>query len=1123
MLNDELISRLEDFIRKFYKNLLLKGLFRSLILLVAVYLLLTLFEHLEYSSSLVRTILFYSYLCLGAVVLFVWVVRPAAKLFKIGKRLTYFQAAKIIGDHFPQVQDRLLNLLQLKELAENENSDLLLASIEQRTSQLSFIPFHKAIDRTKLKKAALIAFCIGAILLIGLLIFPSVFKQTTFRYVNHSVYFEKPAPFEFIVQNKSLKALQQEDFNIIVKTQGKALPDQVDIRIEGQSFKMRKDSKNVFSYTIKQLQHSVNISFYAAEVESRPYLVEVKPKPVLVSLDMKIIYPPYTKMESKTISGINQVSAPKGSTIIWTAQTRDTKALLFDCNGSLSKLTPDKKGRIEHSQRLMSNLSITARTINEFTSFSDSLQFQINAIEDTYPQIAVIEQKDSLLAESILFRGQIKDDYGFSKLEFCVQKHKSQTGEIETVDKQNLDVTQNDNVQEFYHHYDVSSLGLQKGEKLEYFFLVWDNDAVNGSKCTKSEVFTLKVLSQEELEQIKETNSENLKLEAESLISEIQDLQRQIEELNRKLVEKKEISWQERKQAENLAEKQKEIEQRLNDIKDKLSENNRLDEKFSPESEEILEKQKQLEELFDKLLNEQMKEMMEQIQKLMDENIDKNKLNEALNKIEQTNEEISKQLDRNLELFKHLEIEQKTQEIIEDLNTLAKEQKELSENTKNQSKEETLQKQKELGKEFDKQREKLNELQKEMNSLDEPQTLKCDSKKEEKIKAKQQNAEENLEHNNKKEAGKEMNEAGEMMQQMAQELQESMEEEAQEQLGEDIEQIRTMLKNLVRLSMQQEDLIAKTKSTKVSDAGYQDIIRRQYSIKEDLKQINDSLFAMSKRQPQVGNMINQELGKINRHLESAIESILRFNQAHYSNYKNSSAGSSQQYAMTSMNNLALMLTESLENMKQQQQQNQNSKGQQKNSCNNPSQGGKKSSKPSMRELQEALNKELERLQKDLEGQKNQGKQKIGEGAALNERLAKAAAQQEMIRKMVQQAAEEAKSSGGKPNKKLQEIQRQMEQTEKEIVNKTISRRTVNRQAEILTRMLEAEKAEKKKGKDPKRESERGKDRLNKASEGRFSEFEKLKERDLELFKQIPPVYSPFYKKKVNDYFYGSGN
>ena len=95
--------------------------------------------------------------------------------------------------------------------------------------------------------------------------------------------------------------------------------------------------------------------------------------------------------------------------------------------------------------------------------------------------------------------------------------------------------------------------------------------------------------------------------------------------------------------------------------------------------------------------------------------------------------------------------------------------------------------------------------------------------------------------------------------------------------------------------------------------------------------------------------------------------------------------------------------------------------------------------------------------------------------------------------MVKKAAEEAKRNGGKPDKKTEELQRQMEQTEKDIVNKTISRQTINRQAKILTRMLESEKAEKTKDRDFERKSETAKDMENEAAD--FPEFKKLKERE----------------------------
>ena len=167
MLSDELIRKLDDFIRKFYRTLMLKGLFYTIILLVVFYLLLTLFEFVGYNGTVVRTALFYLYLAFAGVIITIFVLRPLTKMWRIGKTIDYYQAAKIIGAYFPEISDKLLNLLQLNAQAENNESDLLLASIEQRTKQLSPISFNLAIDKKNLKKAGLIA---SSVLLILLLI-----------------------------------------------------------------------------------------------------------------------------------------------------------------------------------------------------------------------------------------------------------------------------------------------------------------------------------------------------------------------------------------------------------------------------------------------------------------------------------------------------------------------------------------------------------------------------------------------------------------------------------------------------------------------------------------------------------------------------------------------------------------------------------------------------------------------------------------------------------------------------------------------------------------------------------------------------------------------------------------
>ena len=147
-----------------------------------------------------------------------YVLLPLSKMYKIGRRISYHQAASIIGKHFPEISDKLLNLLQLKELSYTmADSDLLETAIMQKTSALSPIPFAKAIDLKQNKKYLKYATIPLLVLLLLLVAAPSVIKDSSGRIVNYSTYYEKPAPFTYHIVNDSLNALQQEDFLLQIK------------------------------------------------------------------------------------------------------------------------------------------------------------------------------------------------------------------------------------------------------------------------------------------------------------------------------------------------------------------------------------------------------------------------------------------------------------------------------------------------------------------------------------------------------------------------------------------------------------------------------------------------------------------------------------------------------------------------------------------------------------------------------------------------------------------------------------------------------------------------------------------------------------------------------------------
>ncbi len=123
-----LIDKLDAFIRKYYSNLLIKGILYSIALLGSFFLILALMESVAWFSITVRTILFYTYLAIGLFLLIRFIIIPLLKLYKIGPRLSHEMAADVVGKHFAEVKDTLLNTLQLKKLSDTSPENMNLYS-----------------------------------------------------------------------------------------------------------------------------------------------------------------------------------------------------------------------------------------------------------------------------------------------------------------------------------------------------------------------------------------------------------------------------------------------------------------------------------------------------------------------------------------------------------------------------------------------------------------------------------------------------------------------------------------------------------------------------------------------------------------------------------------------------------------------------------------------------------------------------------------------------------------------------------------------------------------------------------------------------------------------------------
>ncbi len=1128
----DIISALDAFIRKYYKNLLIRGILYAVGLVAAIFLAAVLLEYFGWMSSVGRGLVFWLGLAAVLAALAWLVVRPLLKMYGLGKRISREQAAVIIGRHFPEVSDKLLNLLQLNAQLSTADSQLLQAAIEQKTVQLKPVPMLNAINlhaNSRYLKYALPPLAVIAILLIAT---PQTVTEPSKRIVNYGTAYERPAPFRFLILNEGLAVSQGDDFTLQVVTEGDAVPAEAFVIVDGRRHKLIAEGSRQapqFSYTFSKVSRSMVFYLDGGGVTSPEYTLEMMPNPSVISFRMLLSYPAYTGRESETVLNLGDAAVPEGTQVRWLFQTQDADSLAFIFHDSRYIISPDANGRVEVSRRVMDNTDY-AFTVRNGSAIADTLRYTLSAIKDAAPMIAVDEMADSLYPDRHIFRGRVKDDYGFSKLVFVHKTDNPADTSRNAVSEAEIALDGGAS-QEFYFSFNAAELTLAPGDVLSYWFEVSDNDAIHGPKTSRSQVFEIKVPTADELDSLLEQSSSDVRQSAENQMSELKRLQEEINEMMRKLVEKKDLGWQEKKELEQIAEKQKQVRQMMQQMQQQIKENNRLEQKYREQSEQLMEKQRELDRLMNEVMDDKMKETMAEIERMMKE-LDKKQVQQQLEQLKMDNAEIEKQLDQNIELMKRLEIEKKVEQTIQRMDKLAQEQRDVSRETeqaRNKDRDELLQKQQAVDEKFQQLKQDIDQIKKDYKELDPSTEFRVPQELEQQVEQQQKEARQSLQKGKNKDASQKQSGAAESMEKLSEALAEAEVDAEQQDLAEDAEEVRQLLKNLVRLSFNQEELITDLGTTYIQDPRYQTIISRQNRIRDDFRGVEDSLRSMARRQVRVASAISKDLAEVNNGISRSLNGLLDMNQSFYGNYRNTVAATSMQYSMTSLNNLALVLAESLDQMQSDMRQNNQKKrsGQCKKSgksgqqCSNP---GKKPSPKSMRQMQQELNRQMEALKKQLDkqGKKPGGRHQIGQGQSMSEEFAKMAAQQEMIRRMMQEYGQELKegdAGNGKLAREIDQMMRQMEQTETDLVNRTITKQTITRQQQIMTRLLEHEKAEMQREREERRESHEAKDLYSQPSPEEMEKYNRQVRPSDDQLRTVPPTLQPYYRQKVNDYFF----
>jgi len=1030
--------KIDLFQKKYYIRKVLMGLVLSFIILLIISLLIIFIEYFSFLQPKSKLILLISYIVLFITIISIFVINPLLKLLRVKRGLNIIHINKIVVEHFTEIKDTLLNVheLQEKDHFQNTSEELLNASIDQKISDLEKYSFKDAINFKLVIKYSIIAFLFFILFTLLFIFNNNLVIHPIQRLYHINTVYEKPSPYSVNIVS-DLKVAKGKSINIAIEIISKKNFEDVFIKYGNNTYKFKNDSLNFYFYEFQIVNNDIDFQVIIDNYETKKYKIVVLPQPILSSFTILINKPNYTNQNDDTFENITTLTVPNGSYFNIDFKTHYTDTIIISNENIIKQLT---KENFQYSGIVKSDQILNVSIKNQFFTVDNVVNIDFKTINDNYPTISVIQLADSIDFTSIYFKGNIEDDYGFNKLNFITRVN----NQIDSVFV--VEINKSVSPQSFYYAYSFNNY-KNIDQRIDYYFEIFDNDILNGYKSTVSDLFSFNFPKTKELFEFQDEEMENIEDLLKNSMSLTNEIKNDLEDLKFKLLNDNLTDWQKKETVKNIYSKKQNLEDILNSIRERNEELNNYMQSFTEQNSEILEKQEQIQQMLDEVMSEELKKLMDELNKMM-EQMNDNLMEQLKEQIDISLDDLSKQLDKNLEILKKMKIEQQLNQIVDKIETLKEKQDELIENIDNNADlSEIADEQENIKNDLKDLKEQYQDINDENSELDDMLPLLDFNNEFNELEKEINQSIDNQKKNNKSKSKKSMQNNSQSMENLAFMMQQMIDSAFEEANAENLEDLLQILDNLIIFSHNQEKLI-----TTPNTIEYQyEILKDQKKLFNDFSIIKDSLYALSRREPSINTVVNKEIVSIENQFlntdKQLTEGRVQQGKMH------------QQMILTSVNNLALFMSEAIKNMQQQMANSMPGNQNCQKPGNNPNPN---SMSNSLKQMQKSLQSQLEKMLENM--------RKGEQGTPMNGEMGKALAEQEKMKNMLQQMMNQGNVGSG-AYETLKEAEQLLDKVREDIIRNNLSDNTINRQQQILTRLLEAETAQNERELDEKRKSE----------------------------------------------------
>ena len=635
------------------------------------------------------------WLGIGVYAAFRYLIQP------VFQKLTTARVAAYVENHYPGFENRILSAIQLKPEMENNRFGYALGFIEkliEGTHQLmDEIESRKVFSREfmKLKRYGGFALIAFVLLFITLFAFPSAARDFA------QAFDELPkTPQDILVvqidevQPGNVRIKSGTDVTIAAKVTGHfGAPVHLYYRVGGGGettasasawrnlLMTRDDAEIAYRFTFKNVTQSMEYYIAVKEEQSEHFHITVTRVPILSRFQLKLNYPKYTQLSPQVLEeNLGDVTTLIGTMVHFEGDGNQPIAsarLVFEESNPV-KLTVSEGTRLSGSFIVQRSEKYHIELIDvDNISNSQPIAYTIHAIEDTEPQIEIVAPgKDVVLDDSMIVSLQLdaKDDYGVEKIQLVYRVES--TDDDVVVPLKTWKPTDTPVFIEF--PWDIDPIGLYPGDIISYHAEAIDADNVSGPNIGKSNIYSIRFPTLAELYDAVEFEQE-VEMQGLEALHDAQAEQTAItDELLDKIRKSQELTLKDEKLMERVLETQKEIEKTAKDLIEEMKQTTEQMEKQQLFDMQTVEKFQELQELMDQALSEEHKELLRKLA----EALEMQELSEQEQKLMEANfnqERFLQQLDRLKDLYKQMIIQQKLEAAVNQTKELAERQERLME------------------------------------------------------------------------------------------------------------------------------------------------------------------------------------------------------------------------------------------------------------------------------------------------------------------------------------------------------------------------------------------------------------------------------------------------------------